>query len=153
MINACFYSTACLAPPTDSHSGLCRNRMIKIPLKTTSCCAMLSLHCLPSVPNIRKELMNFIFPCHISKILVLCSLHFTADLFTNKALFDVGFSERLKLKDDGVRLYWIGNMVKLWFLTRTVGTWWKLMSQHGQYVHVYTYKTVMFKIDKQCVVT
>ncbi len=29
-------------------------------------------------------------------------LHFTVDSFTNKAQFDTGFSERLKLKDDAV---------------------------------------------------
>ncbi len=44
--------------------------------------------------------MNFIFK--VSKNLVLCSLHFTADSFTNKAQFDMRFSERLKLKDDAV---------------------------------------------------
>ncbi len=39
--------------------------------------------------------MNFIFnedPDRISKKSVFCSLHFTADSFTNKAQFDVGFS-------------------------------------------------------------
>ncbi len=47
--------------------------------------------------------LNFIFnvPDSISKNLVLCSLC-TMDLFTNKAQFDTGFSERLKLKDDAV---------------------------------------------------
>ncbi len=63
------------------------------------------MSCLPSVPNVRKEWMNFIFnedPDCIGKNLVLCSLHFTADSFTNKALFDKGFSERLKLKNDAV---------------------------------------------------
>ncbi len=63
------------------------------------------LHCLPSDPNVRKEWMNYIFnevPDCVSKNSVFCSLHFTADSFTNKAHFDVGFSERLKLKDDAV---------------------------------------------------
>ncbi len=49
--------------------------------------------------------MNFIFnedPDRISKKSVFCSLHFTVDSFTNKAQFDVGFSKRLKLKDDVV---------------------------------------------------
>ncbi len=66
----------------------------------------LCLRCLPSDPNVRKEWMNFIFnedPDCISKnfvqsvriIKVLCSLHFTADLFTNKAQFNTG-------KDDAV---------------------------------------------------
>ncbi len=44
--------------------------------------------------------MNFIFnedPDCISKNLVLCSIYFTADSFTNKAQFNAGFS--LKLKD------------------------------------------------------
>ncbi len=52
--------------------------------------------------------MSFIFnedPDHVSKNLDLCSLHFTTDLFTNKAQFNVGFSERLKLKDNAV--YWM----------------------------------------------
>ncbi len=31
-----------------------------------------------------------------------CSLNFTVDSFTNKAQFNMGFSERLKLKDDAV---------------------------------------------------
>ncbi len=56
-------------------------------------------------PNLELYLMNFIFnedPDRISKNLVLCSLHFTADLFTNKAQFNARFSERLKLKDDAV---------------------------------------------------
>ncbi len=67
---------------------------------------MLSLHCLPSDPNVRKDWMNFIFNVvldHISKNLVLCSLHFTTDSYTNKEQFDAGFSERLKLKDDAVQ--------------------------------------------------
>ncbi len=49
--------------------------------------------------------MNFSFneyPDLVSKNSVLCSLHFTTDLLTNKTQFDVGFSERLKLKDDAV---------------------------------------------------
>ncbi len=49
--------------------------------------------------------MNFIFkkvPDRVSKILVIWSLHFTADLFTNKAQFGAGISERLKLKDNAV---------------------------------------------------
>ncbi len=49
--------------------------------------------------------MNFIFnedPDRVSKNSVLCSLHFTVDSITNKAQFDTGFSERLKLKDDAV---------------------------------------------------
>ncbi len=49
--------------------------------------------------------MHFIFnevPNRISKNLVLCSLHFTADSFSNKKQFDAEFSERLKLKDDAM---------------------------------------------------
>ncbi len=45
-------------------------------------------------------MINFIsneVPEFVSKKLVFCSLHFTADLFTNKAQFEAGFSERLKL--------------------------------------------------------
>ncbi len=41
-------------------------------------------------------------PDRVSKNLVLCSLHFTVDFFINKVQFNVGFSERLKLKDDAV---------------------------------------------------
>ncbi len=54
--------------------------------------------------------MNCIFnedPDRFGKNSVLCSLHFTTDSFTNKEQFNAGFSERLKLKDDAVRLYWI----------------------------------------------
>ncbi len=79
--------------------------MIKMALNTTRRCAVpslwkkQSLHLLPSDPNVRKEWMNFIneVPDCVSKNLVLCSLHFTPDSFTNKAQFDAGFSERLKL--------------------------------------------------------
>ncbi len=49
--------------------------------------------------------MNFIFNevlDHFSKNSVLCLLHFITDSFINKAQFDTGFSERLKLKDDAV---------------------------------------------------
>ncbi len=49
--------------------------------------------------------MNFIFifiPDRVSKKLVICSLNFPEDSFINKAQFDAGFSERLKLKDDAV---------------------------------------------------
>ncbi len=65
-----------------------------------------SLLFLPPDPCVRKEWMNFIFnevPDHIRKSVVLCSFHFAVDSFTNKAQFDVGFSERLKLKDDAVQ--------------------------------------------------
>ncbi len=49
--------------------------------------------------------MNFIFneiPDCVSKNIVFCSLHLTADSFTDKSQFNTGFSERLKLKDDAV---------------------------------------------------
>ncbi len=49
--------------------------------------------------------MNFIInedPDRVSKKSVFCSIHFIADSFTNKAQFDMGFSKRLKLKDDVV---------------------------------------------------
>ncbi len=36
------------------------------------------------------------------QILILCSLLFSTDLFTNKAQFNTGYSERFKLKDDAV---------------------------------------------------
>ncbi len=76
--------------------------------KNTLCSAKLWKQCfqfLSSDPNVRKEWLNFI--CNedqdcVSKNLVLCSLNFTTDLFTNKAQFDAGFSKRLKLKDDAV---------------------------------------------------
>ncbi len=64
-----------------------------------------SLHCLSSDPIIKREWIKCIFnkdPERVSKNLVICSLHFTADLFMNTAQFDVGFSKRLKLKDDVV---------------------------------------------------
>ncbi len=69
-------------------AGLCRNKTIEM-----------ALNCLPSDPNIRKEWINFILnenPDLVSKNLVLCSLHFSMHLFTNKAQLDAGFSERLK---------------------------------------------------------
>ncbi len=56
-------------------------------------------------PNDRLSMMICIFndvPDRVSKILVLCPLHFTTDSLTNKAQFDTGFSERLKLKDDAL---------------------------------------------------
>uniref|UniRef100_A0A672P6B4 THAP-type domain-containing protein n=1 Tax=Sinocyclocheilus grahami TaxID=75366 RepID=A0A672P6B4_SINGR len=55
-----------------------------------SCGKTQSLRRLPSDPSVRKEWMNFIFnedPDRISKNLVLCSLHFSTDLFTNTAQF------------------------------------------------------------------
>ncbi len=64
-----------------------------------------SLYFLPSYPNVRKEWINFIFnevSDRVNKNLVLCLLYFTANLFTNKAQFDTGFSERLKPKDNAV---------------------------------------------------
>ncbi len=76
-------------------------------LKMARCCSLpscgktQSLHCLSSDPSIRKEWISFFFyevPDHVSKNLVLCSLNFTTDLFTNKAQFNTGLSERLKLR-------------------------------------------------------
>ncbi len=61
-----------------------------------SSCEKQSLHCFPSDPNIRKV------PDFVSKNLVLCLPHFTMDLFTNKAQFNAGFLERLKIKNDVV---------------------------------------------------
>ncbi len=49
--------------------------------------------------------MNFIFnedPDRVSKKPAFCSLHFTTDSVTNRAQFDMGFSKRLKLKDNVV---------------------------------------------------
>ncbi len=60
------------------------------------------LHCLPSVPNVRKVNELYEDPEHISKKSALCSLHFTADSFTNKTQFYTGFSKSLKLKDNAV---------------------------------------------------
>ncbi len=75
----------------------------------TRCCAVPScgktVFAMPSL-----EWMNFIFnedPDCVSKNSFLCSLHFSTDLFINKAQFEAGFSERLNLKDDAMRLYWI----------------------------------------------
>ncbi len=54
------------------------------------------LHFLPSDPSVRKVWINFVFnedPDHVSKNLVLCSLHFTTESFKNKAQFDTGFSK------------------------------------------------------------
>ncbi len=64
--------------------------------KTTSSdtvqCQVVERQCLRSHPsdgNIKKDWINVIFnedPDHVSKNLVFCLLHFTADLFTNKAI-------------------------------------------------------------------
>ncbi len=56
-------------------------------------------------PNAKLYLLNFILsavPDCVSKNLVLSSLHFITDVFINKAQFNAGFSERLKLKDNAV---------------------------------------------------
>ncbi len=60
-------------------------RSTSLPLRPHKQC----LHCFPSDPNIRKEWINFQVgkgkvPDRISKNSVLCSIHFTVDLFTNK---------------------------------------------------------------------
>ncbi len=70
------------------------NQMIKMALKTKKDavhCQVLEkprLRCLPSDPKVRKEWMKFILnavsDC-ISTNLVVCSLHFSTDSFTNKA--------------------------------------------------------------------
>ncbi len=64
------------------------------------------MHIASTYSFLCKPIVLFCFlnedPDCISKNLVLCSLHFTAHSFTNKPQFDVGFSERLKLKDDAV---------------------------------------------------
>ncbi len=81
---------------SEDNTMLCSPKLWK---NTVFCIAFLLIH------NIRKEWMNFIFkevPDGICKNLVLCSLHFTADSFTNKTHFDTGFSERLKIKYDAV---------------------------------------------------
>ncbi|XDV47651.1 hypothetical protein PO909_017226 [Leuciscus waleckii] len=46
-------------------------------------------------PNIQKAWMNFIFNdvpvSRVSKTMIICSLHFTVDLFLNKTQFDADF--------------------------------------------------------------
>ncbi len=107
---------ASTALPTDSRmqweSQTCSSTQKpndKDALKTTRRCAVPSCgNCLCIVifliPTLGKSgwtwfLMKF---QTVSKNLVLCSLTFTTDSCTNKVQFDVGFSERLKLKDDAV---------------------------------------------------
>ncbi len=51
-------------------------------------CNAKSFGFLPSDPNVRKD------PDRVSENSVLCSLYFTADLFTNKVQFNAGFSKR-----------------------------------------------------------
>jgi len=88
-----------------------QHKTTEMPLRISRRCAVLScgkaqsLHGLPRDPNISKAWINFIFnevPDRVNKTLFVCSLHFTADSFINKPQFDVGFSERLKIKDDAV---------------------------------------------------
>ncbi len=52
----------------------------------------------------KNELTLFLMKIQTASVRKLSFVHFifTADSFTNKAQFDVGFSERLKLKDDVV---------------------------------------------------
>ncbi len=54
------------------------------------------------IPILGKRVDELEVAGRIRKNLVLCLLHFTTDSFTNKAQFDAGFPERLKLKDDAV---------------------------------------------------
>ncbi len=94
----------------EANAGLQRNQPIKMALKTIRHCSVwscekLSLQCLPSDPNIRKEWINFIFnedPDRISKNSVLCSLHFTADSFTNETFRHRIFREIEKERDNAV---------------------------------------------------
>ncbi|XP_056608949.1 uncharacterized protein LOC130426283 isoform X2 [Triplophysa dalaica] len=78
-----------------------------MPLKIAKYCAVpgcgrtQSLHNLPSDSDIRNAWLKFIFkdvPAHVAKTFSVCSLHFTADSFVNKAQVDAGFAERLRLK-------------------------------------------------------
>ncbi|XP_057206770.1 uncharacterized protein LOC130564597 [Triplophysa rosa] len=82
-----------------------------MPLKISKYCAVpgcgrtQSLHNLPSKSDSRNAWLKFIFkdvPAHVGKTLSVCSLHFTADSFVNKAQVDAGFAERLRLKSSAV---------------------------------------------------
>ncbi len=56
-------------------------------------------------PGLRRNLtINFILTLFLMKCRTVSKnlLHFNNVLFTNKAQFDIGFSEILKLKDDSV---------------------------------------------------
>ncbi len=60
---------------------------------------------LPSFWSQRYERVNELYfndPDRISKNSVLCSIHFTADSFTNKTSFNARFKKILKLKDNPV---------------------------------------------------
>ncbi len=75
-------------------------------LKTTRCCALLSLVAFLLIPKLGKRTLDELFLWTIfnedsdlvSKNVVICSLHCTVVSFTNKAQFNAGFSKRLKIK-------------------------------------------------------
>ncbi|XP_042340550.1 uncharacterized protein LOC121941750 isoform X2 [Plectropomus leopardus] len=71
------------------------------------------LHCdrkfplngLPKEEEVRNQWLKFIFntiPQQYNPNLLLCSIHFTEDCFTNLEQFNSGYSKRLRLKDGAV---------------------------------------------------
>ncbi len=112
------FSPACSVYKRGRHASfgfICKNHTIKMLWRQdTVLCQAVEKQCLCCLPydlSIRKQWMNFIFNEDSDRIskdsVLLFTFFFTSDLFTNKAQFDAGFSERLKLKDITMRLYWI----------------------------------------------
>ncbi len=83
-------------------AGLSRNQTIKIALKTTRRCAVPSCEknsiCVAFLLFLtleKSERSLFLMKIQTASVrlsLILCSLHFTANLLTKKAQFDAGFS-------------------------------------------------------------
>ncbi len=82
-------------PKTGPRHGPCLNYDVKISLKP-------SPRGVKTLGPIRARAKMQDSTRHVSKNLVLCSHHFTADSFTNKAQFNTGFKKKNKLKDDAL---------------------------------------------------
>ncbi|XP_051742028.1 gastrula zinc finger protein XlCGF57.1-like [Ctenopharyngodon idella] len=73
--------------------------------KCVFCCkGKTALFSFPKNPALREQWMQFVFPGQQRSCgsVFVCSRHFGDECFTNKAQFDAGFADRLKLKDGAV---------------------------------------------------
>lgn len=64
-----------------------------------------SLHRLSKDPATREKWLQFIYkecPSHVDPELRVCSVHFSADCFENRAQYDAGFAKKLVLKNHAV---------------------------------------------------
>ncbi|XP_048051053.1 zinc finger protein 883-like isoform X1 [Megalobrama amblycephala] len=68
------------------------------------CKGKITLFSFPKDPALREQWMQFVFPGQQRSCgsLFVCSRHFSDECFTNKAQFDAGFADRLRLKDGAV---------------------------------------------------